>query len=359
MAPDTNSQVIPRKLWEHPDPKSTRMYRFMQSANKKYNLKLSTFQQLYQWSVGHSRNDFWNLLWDEVDLIYEGSYSQPVDLLARMDSIPNWFKGVRLNYAENMLYARGATAGQRGTEGKEDGKIAITEVREGATEIKDYTWAELRRRVGLLANAMSAQGVKKGDRVAVVASNSMDTLCVFMAVTAIGGLFSSSSTDMGTKGIMDRLLQISPVWVFIDDWAVYNGKTIDLRPKITDIVNALKGVGEFKGVVTLPRFGQPADLAWVPRSITLSKFLEAAKGDAELRFKRIEYRDPFLVVYSSGTTGVPKCIVHSVGGVLTSAMKEGKIHRDLGPTTVGLQYTTVSKFLIAETISLTRHRLAG
>jgi acetoacetyl-CoA synthetase len=340
--PLEQSVALPRKLWEHPDPKNTRMYRFLQSANTKYNLSLQTFHDLYDWSVGPTRNDFWRHVWDEIDLIYEGSYQQPVDLTARMDSIPSWFEGVRLNYAENMLYSRGNDPGERGTLGKEDSKIAITEVREGATEIRDFTWAELRRRVGLLANAMRTRGVKKGDRVAVVASNSIDTLCVFMAVTAIGGLFSSSSTDMGTKGIMDRLLQIEPVWVFVDDWAVYNGKTIDLRPKITDIVQGLKSIKNFKGVVTLPRFAQPADLAWVPRAITLKEYLEAAEGDSGLRFERVEYRDPFLVVYSSGTTGIPKCIVHSVGGVLTNAMKEGKIHRDIGPATVGMQYTTVS-----------------
>jgi acetoacetyl-CoA synthetase len=318
------------------------MYRFLQSANSKYNLSLQTFHDLYDWSIGPQRNDFWRLVWDEIELIYEGSFKEPVDLSARMDSIPRWFEGVRLNYAENMLYSRGEKPGDRGTEGKEDQKIAITEVREGATEIRDFTWGELRRRVALLANAMRKRGVKKGDRVAVVASNSMDTLCVFMAITAVGGMFSSSSTDMGTKGIMDRLLQIEPVWVFVDDWTVYNGKTIDLRPKITDIVQGMKNIKNFKSVVALPRFAQPADLAWVPRSITLKEFLEAAEGDSELRFERIEYRDPFLVVYSSGTTGIPKCIVHSVGGVLTSGLKEGKIHRDIGPTTVGLQYTTVS-----------------
>jgi acetoacetyl-CoA synthetase len=146
---------------------------------------------------------------------------------------------------------------------------------------------------------------------------------------------------MGTKGILDRLLQISPVWVFVDDWAIYNGKTLDLRPKINDIVAGLANVKEFKGIVTQQRFATPADLSNVPRAMTLNRFNEAANGNATFKFEQIKYSDPFLIVYSSGTTGIPKCITHSVGGVLTSTMKEGKIHRDIGTDTIGLQYTTV------------------
>jgi acetoacetyl-CoA synthetase len=161
---------------------------------------MSTFQDLYKWSVGESRVDFWNAIWDEIKLIHEGSYSKPVDTKARIDSIPRWFEGVRLNFAENILFTQGETKSSRTTSDKSDEKVAITEVREGGTEVKDYTWKELRRKVGLLSNAMRAQGVKKGDRVAVVASNSFDTLCVFLAITTLGGMFSSSSTDMGDKG---------------------------------------------------------------------------------------------------------------------------------------------------------------
>jgi acetoacetyl-CoA synthetase len=121
-----------------------------------------------------------------------------------------------MNVAENLLYKRipGAQTSQRGTAGKEDNKIALTEVREGATEIRNVTWGQLRREVGQLASAMRAHGVKRGDRVVVVASNSVDTLKVFLAVTTLGGMFSSSSTDMGVQGVLQRALQVTPKVLF-------------------------------------------------------------------------------------------------------------------------------------------------
>lgn len=258
-----------------------------------------------------------------------------------MDHVPRWFRGIRLNFAENVLYKKApGQSGARGTYGKEDSKVALTEVREGCTEIKQVTWRELRARVGRLASAMRAHGVRKGDRVAVVASNSVDTLVVFLAITALGGLFSSSSTDMGSKGVLDRLTQIEPVWLFMDDAALYNGKKVDLRSKMAEIVEGMRGVDVFRGVVSVPRWERPIDVSKVPRCTTWEAYLAKATTD-ELQFERVEFNDPFLVVYSSGTTGQPKCIVHGVGGVLISASKEGQLHRDFGPDTVALQYTTV------------------
>lgn len=169
------------------------------------------FDDLYAWSCD-KRADFWGHLWETQRWIHEGSYTTVVDESLPIDALPAWFEGVRLNFAENLLYRRGLEhgAGTRGTQDKEDAKVALTEIREGGVDERAVTWAELRRDAGRLASAMEARGVKKGDRVVIVGANSYTTLLVMLATTWLGGLFSSSSTDMGVNGLLQRTVQIDP-----------------------------------------------------------------------------------------------------------------------------------------------------
>jgi acetoacetyl-CoA synthetase len=171
-----------------------------------------------------------------------------------------------MNYAEMTLFNRGSNGPlDVSTIGKEGSKVALTCAREGGTEMYQVTWKELRQRVGRLSQALRAHGVKKGDRVAGVVSNSAEALVVFLATVTIGAVYSSSATDMGTKGILDRMLQIEPMFIFMDDAAIYNRKRTDLRPKIQEVVEGMAGVNTFRGMISLPRFKEPVDINSIPR----------------------------------------------------------------------------------------------
>ncbi|KAI1075924.1 acetoacetyl-coenzyme A synthetase [Whalleya microplaca] len=331
---------IPRKLWEHPNPKSTQMYEFMQLINKKHQTALKTFHDLYQYSITR-RSEFYEEVFGYVNLIHTGSYSRAVDESKPIDSIPRWFEGVQLSYAENTLWSRSANdpTDHHGTVGKEDTKVALTEVREGATEIRHVTWATLRKLSALYAAALHAGGVRRGDRIVAVVANSVDTFVLFMATSWLGAIFSSSSTDMGVQGILQRTVQINPKYIFMDDAALYNGKRVDLRQKMEGIVSGMKDCDNFSGLVSIRRFRDALDISNIPRTQTLESFLD--KRDASPPpIVRLAFHEPFLVCYSSGTTGIPKAIVHSVGGFLLNFSKEGRFHEEARADVVALQYTT-------------------
>ncbi|KAK5259310.1 hypothetical protein LTR40_006223 [Exophiala xenobiotica] len=244
---------IPRKLWVHPDPKSTEMYKFKTRLQKKLGRTFESYDDMYDWSCSN-RSDFWKFVLEYFPVVYSGTVpDKVVDESARMDSIPRWFAGVKMNFAQNILFSGDVNGKPVIDAAKADDKVACTQVREGSfiEPIRYFTWKELRQRVGRLSQAMKARGVSKGDRIAIVASTSIDTLTVFLATTTLGALFSSSSTDMGVKGILDRLTQIKPKYLFMDDWAVYNGKRVDLRSKMKDIMAGMGGVTEFQGIALL------------------------------------------------------------------------------------------------------------
>lgn len=160
----------------------------------------------------NKRSEFYDEVFKNGRLIHTGSYTQVVDERKSVDSIPRWFEGVHLNWAENVLWSRSTTdpSDHRGKEGKEDDKIALTEVREGVTEVRHVTWATLRRIAANYAAALYTAGVRRGDRIVIVGGNSVDTLAVFLGTSWLGAMFSSSSTDMGVQGILQRTVQVNP-----------------------------------------------------------------------------------------------------------------------------------------------------
>lgn len=170
-----------------------------------------SFGDLHNYSLA-GKSSFWSDILLDSSLIYAGSYTTVVDETLPIDAIPRWFDGITINFAENLLYSRVAddNTNYRSTVGKEDGVVAVTEIREGNTEVRHFTWAEVRKEAGLLARTLKASGVGMGDRVILVGSNSFKSLVVFLATAWVGAVFSSSSTDMGTKGILERSVQINP-----------------------------------------------------------------------------------------------------------------------------------------------------
>lgn len=164
---------------------------------------------MYRWSV-ENRGAFYDQIWKLGNWIHEGTYSRVVDETAPVTDLPKWFEGVKVNFAENFLWTTGASPGERTTTNKEDDRVAVTEIREGNTEIRNHTWADIRRRAGDLAGALKARGVVAGDRVVVVGAHNVSTFIVMLATLWLGGIFSSSSTDMGVGGLLQRTTQIDP-----------------------------------------------------------------------------------------------------------------------------------------------------
>ncbi|MGE8458274.1 MAG: AMP-binding protein, partial [Pseudomonas alloputida] len=299
---------------------ASRMDAFRRRVNLRYNLQLNDYQALHGWSI-EQRPAFWQTL---AEYFHVHWHTPPSQVLSEGPQMPDaqWFANATLNFAEHLLRRR-------------DDRPAVVAVREdGQREV--FTHAELAAQVAGLQTAFKAVGIVPGDRVAAIMPNTWQTLVAMLACTSLGAVWSTSSPEFGVHGIIDRFGQIEPKLLIVCAGYQYAGKAIDQVTKVNQVCAQLSGLEQLI-VVPHTRKGTRADEF---QAANVSLWDDFFQPGGEPRFTPLPFDHPLYILYSSGTTGVPKCIVHRAGGVLLQHLKEHGLHNDLKADDVLFYYTT-------------------
>ncbi|MBC8214664.1 MAG: acetoacetate--CoA ligase [Candidatus Marinimicrobia bacterium] len=308
------------QLWQPSKERieNSQMSKFCEFVNQHYSLKLTNYHELYDWSI-QNISEFWEAIWEFTNVIHSADFTQIIDDLLKMPGA-KWFSNAKLNYAENLLKYR-------------DDRIAIQFYGEDSIR-RTLTYSELYEQVEKLAFALKSVGVEKGDRVAGFMPNLPETIIAMLATSSIGAIWSSSSPDFGIKGVLDRFSQISPKVIFATEGYFYKGKRFDSLQKLKEILNQLPSVEK----VVITEYTQKANLSDFANATTWDEFLP--QNAHKLEFEQLPFGHPLYVMYSSGTTGKPKSIVHSAGGTLIQHLKELVLHTDLKRDDTIFYFTT-------------------
>ena len=311
-----------KPLWT-PAPgkiKTTQIYQFQKIIEKQTGQQFSDYNSFHRWSV-ENKEDFWESVWIYSEIIASESYSSVLDNASQFPGA-QWFSGARLNFAENLLRYR-------------DDRTALVSLLENGTRT-NTTYAELFEKVEQLTAALRQQGVKVGDRVVGFMPNITETVIAMLATSSIGAIWSSCSPDFGIQGVVDRFGQIEPKVLFAADGYFYNEKTIHSLERIKEIQRSITSIEK---TVIIPIVDKEPDLADLCNAVCFSDYLVTYNTPA-LDFEQLPFNHPLYIMYSSGTTGVPKCIVHGAGGSLIQHLKEHKLHTDIRRDDVLFYFTT-------------------
>jgi acetoacetyl-CoA synthetase len=289
---------------------ATNMHAFMRRINEKFGQSFAEYDGLRRWSI-ENIPEFWTEMWDAAGVVASRMYERVVDDPGRMPGA-RWFEGASLNFAENLLRYR-------------DDRPAIVFRGEAMERATRMTHAELYDEVARLARALRDFGVTTGDRVVGYMPNMPQTIVAMLAATSIGAIWSSCSPDFGTKGVLDRFGQIEPKVLFTANGYSYNGKSFSSIERVAEILPQLSSQPR---VVVVPYTEERADISAIPGAVHYRDFTSSETG-LEIDFEQLPADHPLYIMYSSGTTGLPKCMVQSTGGILVHHLKELMLHTDV------------------------------